>query len=393
MNTLGSSLRIHLFGESHGRGVGVVMDGLPPGLPIEEGRIQAALDSRRPGQGPLASPRNEADRLEILSGALDGHATGAPLALWIANTDARSKHYDRLRAVPRPGHADWTAFVRHRGHNDGRGGGHFSGRLTAPLVAAGAIAATLLEGSGVQVAAHLHGVGARAGPAGEVDVATMRLASAGQVKTAHDGLAESFVVDILAARKKRDSLGGVVEFRAEGLPVGIGEPFADSIESVLGHALFAIPAVKGVSFGAGFAAATMRGSENNDPWLPDGSGGLRPASNNAGGILGGLSTGAPIWGHVAIKPTSSIFLPQQSVDLRTGEPAILELAGRHDPIIAIRAVPVVAAVVSLGLADLLLRHAAQAALAASWPARPVAGPQDATPSTDQAQQEGEQQRG
>ncbi len=371
MNTWGTLLRIHIFGESHGRGVGVTVDGLPPGMPIEEARIQGALDRRRPGQGRLASPRAESDRFEILSGTLDGCATGAPLTLWIANQDARSRHYERVRAVPRPGHADWTAFVRYRGHGDGRGGGHFSGRLTAPLVAAGALAQTLLDARGVAIGAHLHAVGGRAGPANVLNVAAMAAVGASELKTGHAELSEAFTSDILAARKARDSIGGVVEFRADGLPVGVGEPFADSIESVLSHGLFAIPAVKGVSFGAGFEAATLRGSEHNDPWLADEEAGLKPGTNHAGGILGGLSTGAPIWGHVAIKPTSSIFLPQQSVDLRTGQATTLELTGRHDPIIAIRAVPVVEAVVALGLADLLLRHAAQAALADSWPPRSV----------------------
>lgn len=373
MNTLGTLLRAHLFGESHGRGVGVLIDGLPAGMPIEVGRIQAALERRRPGRNKLSSPRKETDLFEILSGALDGCVTGAPLALWIPNVDARSKHYERLRAVPRPGHADWPAYVRYRGHNDGRGGGHFSGRLTAPLVAAGALAATLLEGHGIRVGAHLHGVGGRAGPGGRHDVAAMQAAADGPLQTAHAALAEAFEADILAARSARDSLGGLIEFRAEGLPVGLGEPFADSVESVLSHALFAIPAVKGVGFGAGFAAAEMAGSAHNDPWLPDGAGGLRPATNHAGGILGGLSTGAPVWGQVAVKPTSSIFLAQQSVDLRSGQAATLELTGRHDPIIAIRAVPVVQAVVCLGLADLLLRHAAQAQVAAPWPPRPPTG--------------------
>ncbi len=371
MNTLGTLLRVHLFGESHGAGVGATIDGLPPGMPIDDVRIQAALDRRRPGQGKLASPRAEPDRLELLSGTLDGRATGAPLTLWIRNKDARSRHYDRVRAVPRPGHADWTGFVRSRGHGDGRGGGHFSGRLTAPLVAAGALAQTLLDAVEVRVGAHLQAVGDRSGPANAVDVAAMQAVGDGELKTAHTDLVEPFTRDILTVRKGRDSIGGVIEFRAEGMPVGVGEPFADSIESVLAHGLFAIPAVKGVSFGAGFDAVAMRGSEHNDPWLPGDDGSLRPATNRAGGILGGLATGAPIWGHVAIKPTSSIFVPQQSVDLRSGEPATLELTGRHDPIIAIRAVPVVEAVVALGLADLLLRHASQAALASSWPERPI----------------------
>ncbi len=368
MNSFGRLLRFHLFGESHGAGVGCVVDGLPPGMPIDVGRIQAALDRRRPGQSSMTTARQEPDQVEIRSGAHRGRATGAPVALWIANADARSKHYDNIRRVPRPGHADFTGHVRGRGWGDPRGGGHFSGRLTAPLVAAGALAAELLEAHGIGVGAHLHGVADVAGPFGLIDVETMHSAAGGnQLQTGHTALVERFTAIVEAARKDGDSVGGIVAFRAEGLGVGLGEPWADSVESHLAHLLFAIPAVKGVDFGAGFDAVAMRGSAHNDPWLPDADAIARPATNHAGGILGGLTSGAPLQGRVAIKPTSSIFQPQQSVDLTTGEAATLELKGRHDPLIAIRAVPVVEAAVAFALADLWLVHAAERAAAAAWP--------------------------
>ncbi len=370
MNTFGRLLRMHLFGESHGQGVGAIVDGLPAGVPIEVSRIQAALDRRRPAQGPATSSRRETDQVEVLSGVYRGCSTAAPLALWIANRDARERDYQQLENVPRPGHADWPALVRSRGHHDIRGGGHFSGRLTAPLVACGAIAADLLRGHGVEVAAHLHAVAGIEGSPAAHDVMAIRAAVDGnRCKTAHGELLEAFEDATMRARKAGDSVGGVVEFRAEGLPVGVGEPFADSIESHLSHLLFAIPAVKGVSFGAGFAAATMRGSEHNDAYRPSDTGGIEPITNHAGGILGGLSTGAPVWGHVAIKPTSSIFVPQQSVDLSSGEVRELTLRGRHDTLIAIRAVPVVEAAVALALADLLMVWHAEQGVGTRWPGR------------------------
>ena len=377
MNTFGRLLRMHIFGESHGQGVGAVFDGLPAGMPIEVARIQAALDRRRPAQGPATSSRREPDQLEILSGLYRGCSTGAPLALWIANHDARERDYRQLHTVPRPGHADWPALVRSRGHHDVRGGGHFSGRLTAPLVACGAIAAELLRGHGVEVAAHLHAVAGIEGGSATHDVAAMRAAVDGnRCKTAHQGLLEAFEAAIAEARKAGDSVGGVIEFRAEGLPVGVGEPWTDSIESHLSHLLFAIPAVKGVSFGAGFAAATMRGSEHNDGYRPDGDGGIETITNHAGGIVGGLSTGSPLWGHVAIKPTSSIFVRQQSVDLPSGQARELILRGRHDTLIAIRAVPVVEAAVALSLADLLMVWHAEQGVGAAWPERSLSTEQE-----------------
>ena len=356
VNTFGRLFRFHIFGESHGQGVGIVVDGVPPGTPVDMDRIQVDLDRRRPGQNRFASKRNEPDRLEILSGVHNERATGAPLTFWITNTDAKSKHYEKIRAVPRPGHADWTGFVRYEGHNDPRGGGHFSGRLTAALVAAGALGKIILERWGITVGAHLQQVADVVGPVNAFSVAEMRKsASTNPMKTAHLALVQSMEEAVDDARKARDSLGGVIEFAAEGMPVGVGEPWVDSMESHLSRLLFAIPAVKGVSFGAGCDSVTMRGSEHNDPYGHGDDGSVQPLTNHAGGILGGLSTGAPVWGHVAVKPTSSVFLPQQSVNLETGEEEVLSIEGRHDPIIAIRAVPVVECAMAFGLTDLLLR--------------------------------------
>lgn len=354
MNSFGRRLRMHILGESHGLGVGVVLDGVPPGLPVDEDRIRQRMQRRRPGTGPLVSSRQERDEVHLSSGVFRGRTTGAPVTLWILNEDTRSKDYDEVARKPRPGHSDWVAHEWARGHHDPRGGGHYSGRLTAPLVAAAALLEPLLDRLGVRVGAHLHAVHDRAGPVDAHDVATMdRRVATSPVHTAHAELEDEFVATIEAARKGKDSVGGIVAFRAEGLPVGLGDPFFDSVESVLAHLFYAVPAVKGVAFGAGFDAVGMHGSDHNDPYTLD-DGQVRPASNNAGGILGGRTTGEPVWGHVAIKPTSSIFQPQDTVDLEAGEPATLELKGRHDPCIAVRAVPVLRACTQLALVDLLL---------------------------------------
>jgi chorismate synthase len=367
MNSFGRFLRFQICGESHGHGVGAILDGIPSGLPIDLTYIQEKLDRRRPGQNQHTTQRKEADKVKLLSGVFNESATGAPLFLWIDNHDTKSKHYDNIRKVPRPGHADWTGHVRHRGYQDPRGGGHFSGRLTAPLVAAGAIAQGLLAAHGIRVSAHLHQVGNIAGAKNSYDVATLdaRVCKS-TIQTAHSDLEDSFKSLIDTVRSdKGDTIGGVIEFRAEGMPVGAGEPWSLSVESHLSQILFAVPAVKGVSFGAGFAAAEMKGSEHNDAYRMDGDD-VSVLSNHAGGILGGLTTGAPIWGHVAIKPTSSIFQPQDSIDLTTGENATLQLKGRHDPIIAVRAVPVIEAAVALGLADLLIGLHAEQRTGSPW---------------------------
>ncbi len=357
MNTFGRRLRIHIFGESHGHGIGVLLDGIPPGLPVDQEAIQAALDRRRPGTGPLVSARNEPDTAVIQSGVHEDLSTGAPLLVWIGNQDVRSRDYSEVLRKPRPGHADWVNRAWSHGHADLRGGGHSSGRLTAGLVAAAAIVAPLLDQHNIRVGAHLHQVGSLAGTAnsGALSVADLHKARSSPIHTAHAD-EESTMVDLIqAARESKDSVGGIVSWRAEGIPVALGDPFFDSVESLLAHMLFSVPAVKGVDFGQGFASASMKGSEHNDPLAPGKDGTIQPTSNHAGGILGGRTTGAPLWGSVAIKPTSSIFQPQNTVDIETGESAVLELKGRHDPCIAIRAVPVVEAAIMLVLADLVLQ--------------------------------------
>lgn len=354
MNSFGRRLRFNLFGESHGPAIGAVLDGVPPGLPVDMDAIQTRLDQRRPGTSTLVTARNEPDAPEILSGVFNGRTTGAPLAFLIRNADTRSKDYDSLRIQPRPGHSDHVADLWSHGHFDHRGGGHYSGRLTACLVAAAAIVEPLLTRLGVTAGAHLHQVHSLRGPRDEISAAAMNTgAAASPVHSAHTAMDDGFVACIEDARKSKESVGGTVAWRADGVPVALGDPMMDSVESLLAHLFFAIPAVKGVAFGAGFDSVEMTGSQHNDGYQMEG-GEVVPTTNHAGGILGGRTTGAPLWGHVAIKPTSSIFQPQQTVDKSTGEPATLELKGRHDPCIAIRAVPVVRAAVELVLADLLL---------------------------------------
>lgn len=350
MNQIGRRLRLTLFGESHGVAIGGVLDGVPPGLPVDLGAVQARLDARRPGTGPLVSARQETDEPEILSGVHHGRTTGAPLAFLIRNQDRRSQDYADLARTPRPGHSDWVAHAWSRGAYDPRGGGHYSGRLTACLVAAAALIEPMLHAAGIQVQAHLHAVGEHSGPGGEPGDLTA--AAASPVHTAH-ALEDVFIDRIMAARAAKDSIGGTVAWKATGVPIAWGDPMFDSVESLASHMLFSVPAVKAVSFGAGFGAVAMAGSQHNDAYRMDGDT-ARPTSNHAGGILGGRTTGAPMWGHVAIKPTSSIFQPQETVDLERGTDATLNLKGRHDPCIAVRAVPVVRAAMELVLADLLL---------------------------------------
>ncbi len=353
MNTFGRRLRIHIMGESHGAGVGVVLDGVPSGITVDEARIAQRMEERRPGQSPLTTQRSETDHVRFLTGVHDGHTTGAPVTLWIDNEDTRSKDYSHLLRTPRPGHSDWVAGVWAHGFQDHRGGGHYSGRLTAPLVAAAAMLEAWLHDAGITVGAHVHQVGPEVGPAEDLTVADMGRSSDSLVHTAHEGCEDRFVAAVDAARRAGDSLGGIIRWRAEGVPVAWGDPLFDSIESHLAHILFSIPAVKGVAFGDGFASAGMKGSEHNDSFTLDGDR-VVTTTNHSGGILGGRSTGMPLWGSVAIKPTSSIFQPQKTVDLEAGTDATLELKGRHDPCIAIRAAPVVRACILLGLADLLL---------------------------------------
>ena len=329
-SSYGDNIRITIFGQSHAPAIGVTIQDLPAGLTIDRAALQAFLDRRAPGRDATSTARREADAPEFLSGLVGDVTCGAPLTAIIRNSNTRSQDYEELRAVPRPGHADWPAQVRFGGFQDVAGGGHFSGRLTAPLCIAGGIVLQILAQEGVSVQARAERVG------GETDPDRQREA-------------------ILAAKAAGDSVGGVIAAEVCGMPVGVGDPMFGGLENRIAQAVFGIPAVKGIEFGDGFAASERRGSENNDPYrMVDGK--VKPVTNHAGGILGGLSTGEPITFRVAIKPTSSIAIEQDSVNLQTGENARLRVHGRHDPCIVLRAVPCVEAAAALAVFDALLER-------------------------------------
>ncbi len=353
----GSRLRISVFGESHGRAVGVLMDGLPAGEAVDEEKLQAFLDRRRPGRDDLSSARREQDRPSFLSGLRDGRTTGSPLCAVIENGDARPDDYAAASDLPRPSHADYGAFVKWKGAADMRGGGHFSGRLTAPLCVAGGIARQLLERRGVLVGAHLSSVGGvRDEPFPLYPTAELfAAAAAGALPVLNAGCGEAMRREIRAAADAGDSVGGSVECAAVGLPAGLGEPMFGGVENRLAAALFGIPALKGLEFGAGFALAGMRASEANDPFVME-DGRVATSANRNGGILGGLTTGMPVVFRAAFKPTPSIARPQRTVSLSRGENAELTIRGRHDPCVAVRAVPAVEAVTAAVLLDLLLER-------------------------------------
>lgn len=351
----GNILRVSVFGQSHGKAIGVVVDGLPAGEAIDLEELQRFLDRRRPGTGPLSTARKETDVPEFLSGLEGGKTCGAPLCAVIKNADQHSKDYGELADKPRPGHADFTAWAKWGGHADMRGGGHFSGRLTAPLCVAGGIAKQILARRGIFVGAHLASVaGICDRPFPLYPTAALFSEIAAKPFPVLDGEAgERMRAAILDAKNDLDSVGGVIECAATGLPPGLGEPMFGGVENRLAAALFGIPAVKGVEFGEGFRAAELRGSENNDPFtLEDGE--IRAETNRAGGILGGITTGMPLVLRAAVKPTPSIGRPQKTVRLSAMEAAELAIHGRHDPCVAHRAVPVMEAVTAAVLLDMLL---------------------------------------
>ncbi len=356
MMRFGERLRMTVFGSSHGPEVGVEIDGVPAGVIVDVPAIQRQLDRRRPVGRRLATRRQEEDRLEIDSGLVDGISDGRILRAHVANADIRRAPYDRLGDVPRPGHADFPARVRYGPEADLSGGGIFSGRMTVGLVIAGALARGLLAARGIDVVAFTRSIGpvdARV-PAEATPAELRALSARSEVEAPDPAAAAAMEAAIQEARRDGDSLGGVIEVRGYGLPVGLGEPFFDSVESEIAHAFFSVPAVKGVEFGAGFAAARMRGSEHNDPfaWI---DGRVQTLSNHAGGILGGLTTGMPVVVRAAVKPTSSIAKPQRSVDLAAHRDTTVTVTGRHDPCIVPRAVGVLENVTAFVLADLALR--------------------------------------
>ena len=351
----GNLLKISVFGQSHGKAIGVVVDGLPAGEAVDLEELDRFLDRRRTGKNRLSTARKEADKPVFLSGLENGVTCGAPLCAVIENGDQHSSDYSELRDKPRPGHADYTAFVKWSGQADMRGGGHFSGRLTAPLCIAGGIAKQILARRGVYVGAHLRSVGTETDAAFPLHPtkALFDGIAAKPFPVLDDQAGERMQAAILAAKQGGDSLGGVIECAAVGLPAGLGGPMFGGVENRLSAALFGIPAVKGVEFGDGFAAARSCGSANNDPFRME-DGRVVTEANHAGGILGGITNGMPLVLRTAMKPTPSIARPQQTVSLSAGENAELVIHGRHDPCIAHRAVPVVEAVTAAVLLDLLL---------------------------------------
>ena len=351
----GNLLKISVFGQSHGRAIGVVVDGLPAGEAVDLEELDHFLDRRRTGKNRLSTARKETDKPVFLSGLENGVTCGAPLCAVIENGDQHSSDYDQLRDKPRPGHADYTAFVKWGGQADMRGGGHFSGRLTAPLCVAGGIAKQILSRRGVYVGAHLQSVGRENDTPFPLHPtkAMFEEIAAKPFPVLDDQAGERMQALILEARQNLDSVGGVIECAAVGLPAGLGDPMFGGVENRLSAALFGIPAVKGVEFGDGFAAARSCGSANNDPFRMEG-GRVAAESNHAGGILGGITNGMPLVLRTAMKPTPSIARPQRTVSLSAGENTELVIHGRHDPCIAHRAVPVVEAVTAAVLLDLLL---------------------------------------
>ena len=353
---LGKNLHVSIFGQSHAQAIGVTVDGLPAGERIDMVQLQAFLDRRAPGRDATATPRKEADAPRFLCGLVDDVTCGAPLCAVIENTNTRSKDYDKLKDVPRPGHADYTAQIRYGGFQDVRGGGHFSGRLTAPLCIAGGIALQILQRRGIEIAAHIRSIGAAEDrPFDAMGESKETLQNLKNRKfPVLDDAAEAKMRDVvMQARAEGDSVGGVVECIVTGLPVGVGDPMFGGVESRLAAALFGIPAVKGVEFGAGFDVARMRGSENNDPFVVE-DGKIATTTNHAGGILGGITTGMPVVFRLAFKPTPSISREQDSVSLSRGAGEKLAVEGRHDPCIVPRAVPVAEATAALVLLDMLL---------------------------------------
>jgi chorismate synthase len=351
-NSLGKKFVITSFGESHGRCIGIVIDGCPAGLAITEKDIQIELDNRKPGNAISSTKRAEADKVDILSGIFGGYTTGAPICLAVWNEDAKSESYEKTKDLMRPGHADYTAFMKYGGFNDYRGGGRFSGRNTAGFVMAGAVAEKLLDTTGVKILAHTVEIGGVR--ADSYDVISADIVNNNRLRCADLRDAAKMLAAIEKARKAGDSLGGIIECIAINVPVGLGQPIFDTLEGDLAKALFSIPAIKGVEFGAGFGVSQMKGSKNNDAFRIK-RGKVVTETNYGGGILGGISSGMPIFIRAAVKPTPSISQKQKTVNIAKMENAELEIKGRHDVCIVPRAVPVVAAMMAITLCDFALQ--------------------------------------
>lgn len=349
----GQNIRLSIFGESHGKAIGINIDGLPAGIDIDLESIEKDMERRAPGRNLLSTQRREGDKFEILSGVYEGKTTGAPLCIIIRNEDKKSKDYSKLKELMRPSHSDYPAHIKYRGHNDIRGGGHFSGRLTAPLVFAGSLAKTILAKKKIYIGATIKSIK-------NIDIENLDEKELSQelfkelankeLPILSNKKIEDVKKEIEVARINQDSIGGVIECFAIGVPVGVGEPFFDSLESSIAHLAFSIPAVKGIEFGKGFEITKLYGSEANDSYYYEGNI-VKTKTNNNGGILGGLSNGMPISFRVAIKPTPSISKIQDTVNIKSKENSELVIEGRHDPCIIPRAVVVIEAVMAIALLD------------------------------------------
>lgn len=347
----GDKLKMSIFGESHSEGIGVILDGIPAGEEIDSDELYKFMSRRRAKNDGLSTPRIEADIPEIMSGIIDGKTTGTPICAIIKNTNTRSGDYSEMSQVARPGHADYTGFIKYNGFGDIRGGGHFSGRLTAPLCFAGGVCCQILSRMGITIAAHAVKIGGVADDSFDsvsVSHEFLQTLLSKEYPVINDKALEKMKDKISDARKSGDSVGGVIEAVAVGVPAGIGSPIYDGLENIISSLVFSIPAVKGIEFGAGFAAADMFGSENNDEFFTD-NGDIKTKTNNHGGILGGISSGMPIIFKAAIKPTPSIAKEQQSVNFVTNQEVTMATKGRHDPCIALRAVPCIESALAVAL--------------------------------------------
>lgn len=354
-STYGDKIKISVFGESHGNGIGVVIDGLPAGVKIDMDSVLVQMSRRAPGKDRTATPRKESDLPKVLSGMLGDTLTGAPLCAVIENTNTRSGDYGNLLSCPRPGHSDYTAFVKYNGANDIRGGGHFSGRITAPIVFAGSICRQILAQKGIKIAAHINSIGNVAdepfNPV-SIDDALIDRLNESSFALIDNSVEEKMRNEVEDARMSLDSVGGTIECAVTGIEAGLGEPMFDGVEGVIAKAVFGVPAIKGIEFGKGFELSKMRGSQSNDSFrYKDGK--VVTETNNCGGILGGITNGMPIIFRAAVKPTPSIAQKQKSVDLQKKENTELEIHGRHDPCIVPRAVPVIEAVTAIAIANLM----------------------------------------
>lgn len=351
----GNNIKISIFGESHGSAIGINIDNLPCGFTLDMKEITREMKRRAPGNNNLSTLRKEDDEPEILSGYFEGKTTGTPLCAIIRNKDNKSKDYSKIKNVVRPGHGDYTGFVKYNGFNDYRGGGHFSGRITAPLVFAGAICKQILREEEIEIVAHIQSIGEIKDKSFldcDVDKELINSLKYGEFPLINKNLEDKMKNEILNARKEGDSVGGVIECMILGVAEGIGSPFFDSVESTLAHLIFSVPAVKGIEFGRGFDITKIKGSKSNDEYYLDEKK-IKTKTNNNGGISGGITNGMPIIFRVAIKPTPSIYKEQSTVDIRTMEETTLKIEGRHDPCIVQRALPVIEGVSAIGILDLI----------------------------------------